>query len=253
MSWNRADDGEQYEAARRLNAAAGRTWTVMWAPGLRAYVAFYQGEAAVRWQSAPTAEGLMERLREAERRLETGTGRVRPSAPRGNGDDARTTGAHRRPPAESLPHTAATPARPPFPLPAPAPNPPTVEPPTAVPGRPAPVEADGADDRPATDARVAGSLPRAFGAAGPEGVPAASGVPARGGTRSKGAPARTVSRAASRAALRRSGPGGDPDRAVVTARLRGPRTGTRTVVIPGEGPPRGPLGIEERVRGGSAS
>ncbi|MFL1426416.1 MULTISPECIES: hypothetical protein [unclassified Nocardiopsis] len=100
MSWNRADDGEQYEVARRLNAEAGRTWTVMWAPALRAYVAFYQGTATVRWQSAPTPQGLMDRMREAEHGLEAG----RPPTPR---DTPRNVGAHRRP---ASPRTPADPA-----------------------------------------------------------------------------------------------------------------------------------------------
>lgn len=304
MSWNRADDGEQYEVARRLNAEAGRTWTVMWAPALRAYVAFYQGTAAVRWQSAPTAEGLVERLREAERRLGA------------DGGGSRAVGAHRRPavPWSStapvptpVPHSHSNPhpVQPLPPTPHPDRDPDRPVPPTPRLDRPAPLAADPdrpalpvscldrlasagdrpdrpappaahfdrsappmprpdrsalPGDRPAADARAAGSLPRAFDAPPPvqpaafaaEGLP---GAPARGGARAQGVPARTGSRDAAGTALRRAGLGG-PDRAVVTARLRGPRTGTRTVVIPGEGAPpqaRGPIGTDGRVRGGSAS
>ncbi|MFY7069649.1 hypothetical protein ACOQFV_27645 [Nocardiopsis changdeensis] len=301
MSWNRADDGEQYEAARRLNAEAGRMWTVMWAPALRAYVAFYQGAAVVRWQSAPTAEGLVERLREAERLLGADTGRAWAPAPRRDGDGARTTGAHRRPSTAPLPPQAETPTQRPVPTPVPAPLPPTAEapvaeahamwapatepvPPMTSPGRPSPAGDTGADGRTASagaagadvhppragataidgrtavGTRAAGRLPRALGA--PDGtgslpahvVPEAErtdpGAFARGGVRTGDVPVRTGSRG-----LRHARLGGADDRAAVTARLRGPRTGTRAVVIPGEGPPPqvwGPLGAGGHARGGSA-
>ncbi|MDE3725116.1 hypothetical protein PWG71_27355 [Nocardiopsis sp. N85] len=101
MGWNSADDGEQYGAARRLDAEAGPWWTVMWAPALRAYVAFYRGREAVRWQSAPTPEGLVERLREAERGIgRDGTTPRLPVSRSGSG------GAHRRAPKEESGHIA---------------------------------------------------------------------------------------------------------------------------------------------------
>ncbi|QKW31745.1 hypothetical protein HUT17_01250 [Nocardiopsis flavescens] len=330
MSWNRADDGEQYEAARRLNAEAGRMWTVMWAPALRAYVAFYQGAAVVRWQSAPTAEGLVERLREAERLLGADTGRAWAPAPRRDGDGsrapgARTAGAHRRPSTAPLPPPAGTPKQRPVPTPVPAPTPPTAEatvaeaqaiwapatepvPLMTSPGRPSPAGDTGTDgrtasaeaagddarmlragaiaidglstpagsvravDRPspagdtdidgrtAVGTRAAGRLPRTLGAPDGTGFPPERVVPeeertdpgasARGGARTGDVPARTGPRG-----LRHARLGGADDRAAVTARLRGPRTGTRTVVIPGEGPPPqvwGPLGTGGHARGGSA-
>ncbi|NYH52515.1 MULTISPECIES: hypothetical protein [Nocardiopsis] len=69
MGWDYADDHERYQAARRLSSRRGRLWMVMWAPALRAYVGFYLGPEAVPWQSAPTSEGLSERLEQVEREL----------------------------------------------------------------------------------------------------------------------------------------------------------------------------------------
>ncbi|SHK84593.1 hypothetical protein SAMN05421803_13710 [Nocardiopsis flavescens] len=168
MAWNRVDDGEQYEAARRLNAEAGRTWTVMWAPGLRAYVAFYQGTAAVRWQGSPTAEGLMERLREAERGLRAGPGGSRTPE---RGDGPRAGGAHRRREAAPVPAAAgATTAA----VPAPA-GPAAVSGPDAVTGSWAPPHTAGVGDpvegagpdgsvrAPVPGVVPAGSEPRLFG------------------------------------------------------------------------------------------
>ncbi|WP_017569263.1 hypothetical protein [Nocardiopsis halotolerans] len=69
MGWNHSDDMEHYEAARVLNRRCGRLWTVMWSPSTRAYVAFYLGPEAVRWQGAASPEGLLELLRGVEREV----------------------------------------------------------------------------------------------------------------------------------------------------------------------------------------
>lgn len=69
MSWEYSDDLDRYRTAHDLNAGPGRRWMVMWAPALRAYVAFYLGPEAVPWQSAATGPALAGRLRSVEREL----------------------------------------------------------------------------------------------------------------------------------------------------------------------------------------
>lgn len=272
MAWNRVDDGEQYEAARRLNAEAGRTWTVMWAPGLRAYVAFYQGTAAVRWQGSPTAEGLMERLREAERGLRAGPGGSR-APERGGGDGPRAGGAHRRrdaapvPDADTVSGVTAAVSAPTAPVAADAgtarsralmrrPAPVPVPAPAAVPGG---TGAPGArsDDSGLRAATSSGDGSRAaggFAATAPGAVAVDGGDLARAGesgrTSRRGGDTRTGNASGSvRTPVRtRTGEGaghGGADHVIETA----PGTARATFVPAGGGTGAGPWSATTRLRG----
>lgn len=63
VGWNVTDDREKYMAAERLHRVHGRLWWVMWAPGIRRFYAFYQGNADIEPFAEDTPQALDARIR----------------------------------------------------------------------------------------------------------------------------------------------------------------------------------------------